>query len=42
LVEQFQDLGSPETLNDEDQDTPDRTCLKVYERNISFDNSQTI
>lgn len=42
LVEQFQDLGSPETLSDEDQDTRDRTCLKVYERNISFDNSQTI
>ncbi|KAL5673889.1 hypothetical protein ACJX0J_018195, partial [Zea mays] len=28
FVEQFQDLGSPETLNDEDQNTRGRTCLK--------------
>ncbi|ONM38547.1 Regulator of chromosome condensation (RCC1) family protein [Zea mays] len=29
FVEQFQDLGSPETLNDEDQNTRGRTCLKL-------------
>jgi len=29
LVDQFQDLDSPETLDDEAQSTGDRTSLKV-------------